>query len=158
METLGEYLRGDFEFYRSIQGNVRGHCRRNIAYVDSPDDLAAIRGAVVFTEGEYGIRTASIHDAEALSDLSEARSWDYLVFLEDLTLDLLFTDYYEPLTGTLRTEEDLKLVAQVFLASASTAKVLYQGYVTGKADDSLYSNRMELSFVGNLIRGPLRLR
>ena len=158
MDTLRDCFHGDFEFYRALEGGVRAHCRRNIQYVEAPDDLDTMRDAVMFAEGQYGILTATIVDAGALLGLSRERLWDYVLFLEDLTLDQYFTDAYEPVTATLRTKADLKLVSQVFLVCPSTGKVLYHGYVTGEANESLYGYRMELSFVGHLLRGPLRLR
>jgi len=158
MEGLDECFRGDFPCCTSIEASVRAHCRRNIRYLASEEDLAEVRTTLVFTEGSYGLLEASIVRPAALRELSEARSWDYLVFLEDLMVDQYYTDAYEPITGSLRTKGDLKLVSQAFLVSPATGTVLYHGYVTGEADQPLYSKRMEHSFVGHLVRGPLGLR
>jgi len=126
---LDEALTGRFEF-----GASRWH-KRDMRLVSDDDDRQAIAAAVTFRPDEFGILRIEATDAAALTHVCGERGWDYVLYLQGVSLTrrpgdtVMMTD---ALSAPVAVGNDLAAVGQVFLLAGDTGELLYQSYVIGR--------------------------
>jgi len=126
---LDEAITGHFEFKVS-----RWH-KRDMRLVLEDADRLLLAEAIAFAPDQFGILRISKSSPTVVQQICGQRGWDYVLYLEDLSLTrrpgdtVLFTDV---LSAPVAVGNDLAAVGQAFLIEGATGELLYQSYVAGR--------------------------